>query len=138
MLPRQIGIGKPSEFVNLSAYSKQTGESEGYLKDQAKICKENKPFRNMGQPPMCSTSMIPHISAIAKAGDGTSPGEKKLRKDLSNLAAKEGRLQNGRLICKKTFNRAMKKAGLKSRVSQPKNAARKEAQRDVRYSCCGI
>ena len=26
----------------------------------------------------------------------------------------------------------MKKAGLKSRVSQPKNAARKEAQRDVR------
>ena len=89
VLPRQIGLGKPSEFVNLSAYSKQTGESEGYLNDQAKIYKENKPFRNMGQPPVCSTSMIPHISAIAKAGDDerTSPGEKKLRKDLSNLAA---------------------------------------------------
>ena len=119
---------------NVSAYSKQTGESERYLKIQAKMYKEDKPFRNVGQPLVCNESMIAHISAIAKAGDdeGTSPGEKKLRKDLSNLAAKEGRLQNGRLICKKTFNRAMKKAGLKSRVSQPKNAARKEAQRDVR------
>ena len=35
-------------------------------------------------------------------------------------------------MSKPTFNMAMKKAGLKSRVSQPKNAARKEAQRDVR------
>ena len=119
---------------NVSAYSMQNGEIKRYLKIQAKMYKEDKPFRNMVKPPVCSTSMISHISAIAKAGDdeGTSPGEIKLRKDLSNLAAKEGRLHNGRLICKKAFNRAMKKAGLKSRVSQPKNAARKEAQRDVR------
>ena len=119
---------------NVSAYSKQTGESERYLKKQAKMYKADKPFRNVGQPLVCNESMIAHISAIAKAGDdeGTSPGEKKLRKDLSNLAAKEGRLQNGRLMSKLTFYRAMKKAGLKSRVSQPKNAARKEAQRDVR------
>ena len=34
---------------NVSAYSMQTGESERYLKRQAKIYKENKPFRNVGE-----------------------------------------------------------------------------------------